>query len=437
MTRSSTQNILTAALALSLGMPALAAFDGFNVDSSTFDTQYLGSDIFDGNNFLGDWDLDSNTGVLSNYSLNGTTLVINQTTNNSWVEQDNDISPWEVGLDGSYTVEISAKSTSGAFTLWTDDPAQRSIMQIAPSSTGTLNDVDVFDTNSNADTFHTFRIAYDSQLDTYHYWRDDVALTGAAGIPAQANSGDTRLIIGDCCSSIGGPGLTYEIASVRYDMTGAFSPGPFTGMELQIDSTFGDATLNAVGGDFDVIGYWLSSDAGALSPADWNSLDDQNIGPGTGFEEFAVPTTGLLTEGMLAGSETITAGSSLNLGQAFDTTVFGQAADGDLTMNIALANGSVIEAAVVYAPATLIPGDVDGDGNADLSDFGIIAFNFGAAGTNHAHGDLTGEGDVNEDDFAQHAANPAASAPAVAPVPEPTSLVLIGLGGLALLRRRR
>jgi len=71
----------------------------------------------------------------------------------------------------------------------------------------------------------------------------------------------------------------------------------------------------------------------------------------------------------------------------------------------------------------------------------ILAANFGSNGQTLATGDITGDGLVNGQDLAILAANFGAGAAALpgqgSAVPEPTSLALLGLGGLALLRRRR
>jgi len=67
--------------------------------------------------------------------------------------------------------------------------------------------------------------------------------------------------------------------------------------------------------------------------------------------------------------------------------------------------------AVDFGGAPTLPGDIDGNGKVDLTDFGILKANFGK------------------------------SAPAGAAVPEPSTLALLGLGGLcsliAAIRRRR
>jgi len=92
-------------------------------------------------------------------------------------------------------------------------------------------------------------------------------------------------------------------------------------------------------------------------------------------------------------------------------------------------------------------GDANQDGIVDVTDLGRLGLNFTdavSAGTQDgwSSGDFNSDGVVDVTDlgalglnFSQSVSPPASGAPVV--VPEPASLMLLGLGGLALLRRRR
>ena len=203
------------------------------LDSEAFANKYNGDQIFDGATTVNDWVAAGGSGSEPTFALNGANVVTTINNTNGWVQHDNGSTPWEQG-SGSWTVEVRAKVSAtgtGGFVIWGALNGERDIMTIRENQVSNLSGGSVFHTGSNTDGFHNFRMAYDAADDVYHYFRDGVQITPAAGIGQQAGTGSTRLIIGDCCTSagggiLGGVGSSVEYAYVRYDNSGAFAPVP-------------------------------------------------------------------------------------------------------------------------------------------------------------------------------------------------------------------
>jgi hypothetical protein len=85
-----------------------------------------------------------------------------------------------------------------------------------------------------------------------------------------------------------------------------------------------------------------------------------------------------------------------------------------------------------FTTKACIPGDINGDGLVDVADYNIWAANVGKTGATWSQGDLNGDGLVDVADYNIWAANVGKTAS----TPEPATLSLLALGGMALLRRR-
>ena len=185
--------------------------------------------------------------------------------------------------------------------------------------------------------------------------------------------------------------------------------------------------------------YLVQSDAGALDAGNWLSLDDQEAdAPGLGWVEAGGSTDLQLAELNLSSPITLAPNETINLGQAFDPSVFGSGLDADLDLRFGVPGRAYLSYGnVIYVDDPALPGDLDGDGFVGLNDLDLILNNWNqAVPPGNPLADPTGDGFVGLDDLDLVLNNWNTGTPPAAAVPEPASLA-VGLlaAGMWMCRR--
>jgi hypothetical protein len=254
---------------------------------------------------------------------------------------------------------------------------------------------------------------------------------------------------------------TNEANRTRFDGVAYVATGADVTLEATIDRSTGNLTIaNTTGNLLNISRYAISSPSGALDATKWDSI---SVGGNTTITEaspWTVSTNGAILSGnwLLAENETTpTNGAQLaatsgafNLGDVWVKSTFE-----DVLVSLELVGGAKVQLLPTYVGDAIDPGDFDGDGDVDFTDYSVLISNLHVPQTAgqttvqfYKKGDMNNNGVVNRDDFiafrnAYFTANPGSgqaefNAMIAAGVPEPTTLVLVGLAsGMLVTRRRR
>jgi hypothetical protein len=230
------------------------------------------------------------------------------------------------------------------------------------------------------------------------------------------------------------------ISVTELTATGALVPRPYN-LELEVNSVTGqvrivNGTTAAIALDY----YEITSASESLNLAGWNSLAapsgnppgfPSGSGTGNGWEELGNLDDGILAEAYLQNASTLTAGDSISLGNAFSI-----GGSQDVLFRYRTTGGEFVDAPVQYIASPGIPGDFDGDGDADGDDLAQWQGDFGANGFSDADDD----GDSDGADFLawqRQLGSGATAARAAVAVPEPAGIGMLIALSLAACKRAR
>ncbi len=259
-------------------------------------------------------------------------------------------------------------------------------------------------------------------------------------------SGDIMFGYWDHLSTVGNANNFAIFDNIRVEGDVFLAPN----FAVEINRATGGVTLTNDGtAAGSIIGYSLLSDAGSLNSSSWLSIAD-NYDANSGnmsvdgddtWIEFEQLSTDL-SEGTL-GTASIASTQDIALGAAWRRSPLE-----DVAVEVLLSDGTVVTKNARFAGDPVKLGDFDLDGDVDLADFNV--YNAGlfsdlsslTAYAAYQMGDLDGDFDNDKFDFllfknAFLAGGGSLASLQRAAVPEPHSLLLLAIGGLACVAVRR
>jgi glucose/arabinose dehydrogenase len=178
----------------------------------------------------------------------------------------------------------------------------------------------------------------------------------------------------------------YDHALTPSEVTASFTAGPvpLDLLRLDVNTVTGDVAVVNGSGSIQTFDYYrVSSAAGALDAADWNSLDNQNVdaiggGSGQSWDELGAATANEISEAFLLGATSLAPGASRSLGKLYDPTVAGKREAGDLVFEFALQGTELLPGIINYNIPPPLAGDYNDDGTVNAADYTVWRDHLGA-----------------------------------------------------------